>query len=183
VEPTYSTLGWFLSDDTYWVTSCEGLAFGCLASELHRCLKTLTQLQCVEVDVIVPFAALAQSSATWRESGSSPTIKVELNIYGHLHHGKAVSRELFDLKLYLQPPIIDFRSLVYDNPQDLKLPEIQLTSLQGTQSIIGHGTFEDLDMDSTDVGSVLDNLTQPSFPRVRTSLVKYVKVLRARGVC
>jgi hypothetical protein len=171
------------------VTSGEGVAFGCLTSKLHRCLKMLTQLQCVGVDAVLPFATLAQSSALWRKSRSFSTIKIDLNIYGHSHQGKALSQKLFALKLYLQPPVVDFRSLAYDNPQDLKISGIQLASLQETQPFPEHGTFDNMDMDSTDVDGVLDDLTQPSFlrevstdERVRTSLVKYVRVLRARDV-
>lgn len=170
--------------DTIWISCVEGETFGCLASTVARGLKCLENLgeTCVEIEGFITSFALNKASVAWKRAGKSEITTVDFNIYGHRHSGKEVGDALTSMKLFLQEPDTDPRSLTYDNPQYLKLPGVSHVS-ETT-----HGPFNNVQLVSSSIGAsqaeieaILDHIPQPTFlrevstdGRIRTPLIRFV---------
>jgi hypothetical protein len=89
-----------------------------------RCYKKLTSISGIEIDAVTPFNALQKARSSWKKAGTSATLNVDMNVYGPELRAKAVAEMLNSVKLFLQPPEYELRSLRYANSQYLKLPNV-----------------------------------------------------------
>jgi SWI/SNF-related matrix-associated actin-dependent regulator of chromatin subfamily A3 len=79
-----------------------------------------------------------------------------------------VGKELTSGKLFLQPPTIDLRCLVYENPQDLVLEDVISVgnSADDIESIDQRSAYpEEKETTQSEIDDILDHIPQPSFLR------------------
>jgi hypothetical protein len=169
--------------DSSWLKISDGEPFACLPSKIVLKLKRLMLSACIEVDAVTSTNALRKARLDWKKSGSSTKLKVDLNVYGHSQFAKTTAAILSSARLFLQPPNYEPRCLAYENPQYLRLPDLDeadFTSLDmpGSTKDSNEDTSQGL---ASEVEIILDHLPQPRFlreiqadERVITKLEKYV---------
>lgn len=89
-----------------------------------------------------------------------------MNVYGPELRAKAVAEMLNSVKLFLQPPEYELRSLRYANPQYLKLPNVSDAELSHfTHELERTPNLVAKEVSFTEVEAILDHLPQPNFLR------------------
>lgn len=176
--------------DFCWLKLRGGEIFGCLGGRTSQSLKRLASFSCVQFDCIASILSLEHARTQWRKAGKSSQLLVDFNIYGHEHSASKVGDALAIAKLFLQVPTYDTRSTTYDNPQDLKLPDVAHMSLGNSlepppQSAIRDGQ----EASSSEIETLLDHIPQSTFlrvaftnDRISTPLIKYVLLSGSHAV-
>ncbi|KAF2116188.1 SNF2 family N-terminal domain-containing protein [Lophiotrema nucula] len=127
---------------------------------------------------------MEKARSAWRTSGSTATLRFDMNVYGHGHASQAVARMLSSVRVFLQSPDVDPRSALYENPQYLKLPDLPSTVIKSPTEFTGRGALAALSTETTrsEVEALFDQLQQSSFlrqisadKRVTTPLKEYQK--------
>ncbi|PVH98774.1 hypothetical protein DM02DRAFT_29776 [Periconia macrospinosa] len=174
--------------DTFWVKIGNGEPFGCFTTKMAEGLNRLQSLthacaecQGVECEGIVSFSAIKDARESLRKSKSFTKLTVDINLYGHHHSAKAAGDALMASQLFLQPPEWDLRSLVYDNPQVLKLPGLDNIDYLDLLDSEADENLEEPQQEASraDIEAILDHLPQHGFlrelsadGRITTDLVK-----------
>jgi hypothetical protein len=112
-----------------WLKVQDGEAFGRLGSRMSRSIKRLKASPCIELDCIAPSSSLEAAISKWKKTAKPTELLVNFNVYGHSHASRLVGDTLADMRLFLQVPMYDGRSAIYDNPQYLKLPDVEHITL------------------------------------------------------
>jgi SWI/SNF-related matrix-associated actin-dependent regulator of chromatin subfamily A3 len=138
-----------------------------MSAKFSRGYKKLTSISGIEIDAVMPISALQKARSSWRKDGTSATLNVDLNIYGPELTAKAVAKMLNSVKLFLQPPEYELRSLRYANPQYLKLPNVSDVDLSHSfnQKVERTPNLFVKEVSFSEVEAILDHLPQPNFLR------------------
>ncbi|KAF1956410.1 hypothetical protein CC80DRAFT_76368 [Byssothecium circinans] len=169
-----------------WIKHAAGDPFGCLTTKVSQGLKRLRKAAypCVEVQGIIALSKLEEARVSWKRTGRSAMSTIHVNVYGHPHCAKSVGHELTSVKLFLQPPVVDLRDLVYDNPQELKL-----TNAPSAQARVEHIDVTDRspvderkEVAQSEIEAILDHIPQPTAlrevavdNRIITTLIRHQK--------
>lgn len=144
-----------------WLRLNEGEPFGCLNTKVSRSLRRLTSYPCIEVDCIVSASGLEKARSHWRKSGKSADLFVCFNIYGHEHAAQNVGDILAASKMFLQVPNNDRRSLPYNNPQYLRLPDVENIELdESPESNPPNPFIEAKETTALEIEAVMDHIPQ-----------------------
>ncbi|KAH7075543.1 hypothetical protein BKA63DRAFT_300063 [Paraphoma chrysanthemicola] len=176
----YVSLAPVFKGEFCWLGLNDGEAFGCLNTRVSRSLRRLTSYPCVEVDCIVSASGLERARSQWRKSGKSAELPVCFNIYGHEHAAQDVGDMLAAMKMFLQIPVHDRRSLPHSNPQYLHLPGVDNIDIdEPPESKVSDAAVEAKEVTALEIEAVLDHIPQADFlqehfanSRIRTTLQK-----------
>lgn len=91
---------------------------------------------------------------------------VNFNVYGHEHAAQKVGDALANARMFLQVPLFDGRNSTYENPQDLKLPDVAHIELNDPTTIALQATHqESKEVSRTEIESLLDHIPQSNLLR------------------
>ena len=152
--------------DICWLGLRNGAAFGCLGSKLSRNLKRLTAFACVSLDCTVASSNLDAVRSKWKTLGSPTELLVSFNVYGHDHSAQIAGDTLASMRLFLQVPLYDARSLAYDNPQYLKLLGVSDLNLDVPAPLnLAQACDIPAEVSRLEIDALLDHIPQPSILR------------------
>ncbi|KAH7090599.1 hypothetical protein FB567DRAFT_295929 [Paraphoma chrysanthemicola] len=180
ISAGYVSLMLVFKGEFCWLSLSDGEAFGCLNTRVSRSLRRLTNYSCVEVDCIASASGLEKARSQWRKSGKSAELPVCFNIYGHEHAAQGVGDMLAAMKMFLQIPAHDRRSLPHSNPQYLYLPGVDNIDIdEPPEGKASDAAAEAKEVTALEIEAVLDHIPQADFlqehfanSRIRTILQK-----------
>jgi hypothetical protein len=159
-------LEYIFRSEVCWLKLRDGEIFGCLGSRFSRSIKRLKAFPCIDLDCLVLSSGLDAARSKWKKSGRPTELLVNLNVYGHNHSAQVVGDTLADMRLFLQVPLYDGRSAVYDNPQYLKLPGIEHLNLGAVVSVVPEQAFDlPAEVSRLEIEELLDHIPQPKILR------------------
>lgn len=133
---------------------------------MSRSLKRLTEFACVSLDCTTTSSNLEAARGKWEALRNPTELRVSFNVYGHDHSAQIVGDTLASMKLFLQVPMYDTRSLVYDNPQDLKLLDVAELNLDVPAPVsVEQASDIPPEVSRLEIDALLDHIPQPGILR------------------
>jgi hypothetical protein len=115
----------------------------------------------------------------WKALGNPTELPVSFNVYGHDHSAQIVGDTLASMRLFLQVSLYDTRSLVYENPQELKLLDVEDLDLDVPAPVSLEQACGILpEVSRLEIDAFLDHIPQPSIPQDISTNFHTITVLK-----
>ena len=106
----------------------DGSEFGLLNAHTAKALEDLVERPSVQFEALAHIITLRETIGRAAKA-SDAVVRVNINVYGPPAACTDVGRRLSASKVYLQRPDQQRPGSIYDNPHVLKLPEMQMPSI------------------------------------------------------
>ena len=175
------TFGIKKCSDQLVLTFPDGIQLGLLNTHVAKALKDIVELSSVQFEALADIGKLRELIGRVTKA-SDAVARVNIYIYGSREARKGVGRHLSSNKVYLQRPDQQRYGTRYDNPHVLKLPQMQMPSINYQPDATGHKMSQSDNVEHfrkavSDVYASLkrsSRLERLEGARLKTSLLPYV---------
>ncbi|KAL4786745.1 SNF2 family N-terminal domain-containing protein [Aspergillus varians] len=162
-------------DNQLFLSLPDGTHFGYLSEKMLKGLENLRDLQCFEIEALVPFAEITKAIDRAAKA-TDAKFRADINVYGLGSDRDQVGKELSRSGLFLQVPDVCRLGIKYDNPHMLRLDGMDETDTEGEEA-----AEADLDPEEANTSPEQDNGFDETIAEVFGSLQRQEGLNRLEG--